>query len=70
MRTPESPRHSGSAAGFTLPAVLVVTGALLILAVGILLVASIERSTARSFVDRQRAELAAQAGLEDPRSCK
>jgi hypothetical protein len=67
MRTPESPRHSGSAAGFTLPAVLVVTGALLILAVGILLVTSIERSTARSFVDRQRAELAANAGLEDIR---
>jgi hypothetical protein len=56
-----------SSPGFTLPAVLVVVGALLILAVGILLVASIERSTARSFVDRERAELAARAGLEDLR---
>ena len=55
------------AAGFTLPAVLVVTGALLILAVGILLVAGIERGTARSFVDRERADLAARAGLEDVR---
>ena len=50
-----------------LPAVLVVVGALLILAVGALLVASIERSTARSFVDRKRAELAAAAGLEEVR---
>lgn len=55
------------AAGFTLPAILVITGALLILAVGILLATGIERSTARSFVDRQRAELAARAGLEDIR---
>jgi hypothetical protein len=55
------------AAGFTLPAILVVTGALLILAVGILIVAGVERGTARSFVDRQRAELAARAGLEDIR---
>lgn len=63
----EFPPHSRPAAGFTLPAILVVTGALLILAVGILLVAGLERSTARSFVDRQRAELAARAGLEDIR---
>ncbi len=55
------------AAGFTLPAILVVTGALFILAVGVLLVAGIERNTARSFVDRQRAELAARAGLEELR---
>ena len=53
--------------GFTLPAVLVVVAALLILAVGVLLVVGIERDTARSFVDRQRAELAARAGLEDIR---
>jgi len=53
--------------GFTLPAVLVMVGALLILAVGALLVVGIERDTARSFVDRQRAELAARAGLEDIR---
>jgi len=54
-------------AGFTLPAILVVVGALLILAVGVLLIVGIERNTARSFVDRQRAELAAKAGLEDIR---
>jgi type II secretory pathway pseudopilin PulG len=60
-------RISNRHPGFTLPAVLVVVGALLILAVGVLLVASIERDTARSFVDRQRAELAARAGLEDLR---
>jgi hypothetical protein len=53
--------------GFALPAVLVVAGALLVLAVGVLLVAGVERDTARSFVDRQRAELAARAGLEDIR---
>jgi len=54
-------------AGFTLPAILVVVGALLILAVGVLLIVGIERNTARSFVDRQRAELAAKAGLEEVR---
>ena len=54
--------------GFTLPAVLVVVAALLILAVGILLVTGIERSTARSFVDRQRAELAARSGIEEIRN--
>ncbi|HSP43819.1 MAG TPA: hypothetical protein VLO11_13175, partial [Luteolibacter sp.] len=53
--------------GFALPAVLVVASALLILAVGALLVVGIERNTARSFVDRERAELAARAGLEDVR---
>lgn len=52
-------------AGFTLPAVLVVVAALLILAVGSLLVVGIERKTSRSFVDFQRAELAARAGLEE-----
>lgn len=56
-----------AAAGFTLPAVLIITGALLILAVGSLMVVGIERSTARSFVDRNRADLAVQAGLEDIR---
>ena len=60
-------RLSNRQSGFTLPAVLVVVGALLILAVGLLLVVGIERDTARSFVDRQRAELAARAGLEDLR---
>ena len=48
-----------------MPSILVVVAALLILAVGILLVVSIERSTARSFVERQRATLAARAGLEE-----
>lgn len=67
MRNPD-PRHaSRAAAGFALPATLVVVGGLLILAVGILLLAGIERGTARSFVDRSRAELAARAGLEDLR---
>lgn len=65
MPNPRSPYRSGAQAGFTLPAILVVVGALLILAVGILLVTNIERSTARSFVDRERAELAAKAGLEE-----
>ncbi len=55
------------AAGFTLPAILVVVSALLILAVGILLVAGTERSTARAFVERQRADLAVRAGLEEVR---
>jgi len=60
-------RLSNKHRGFTLPAVLVVVAALLILAVGVLLLVGIERDTARSFVDRQRAELAARAGLEDLR---
>jgi type II secretory pathway pseudopilin PulG len=60
-------RLSNKHRGFTLPAVLLVVGALLILAVGLLLVVGIERDTARSFVDRERAELAARAGLEDIR---
>ncbi|MCU0749944.1 MAG: type II secretion system GspH family protein [Akkermansiaceae bacterium] len=68
MKHPKSAPPRIGAAGFTLPAILVVVGALLILAVGILIVAGIERSTARSFVDRQRAELAARTALEDIRS--
>jgi len=68
MRTRAHPSRDSVAAGFTLPAILVVTGALFILAVGILLVAGVERSTARTFVDRQRAELAARAGLEELRA--
>jgi hypothetical protein len=51
--------------GFALPAILVVVGALLILAVASLLIIGIERNTARSFTDRQRAELATRAGLDD-----
>lgn len=61
------PRHQ-MAAGFTLPAILMVVSALLVLAVGMLMVVGIERGTARSYADRQRAELAARAGLEDVRS--
>ncbi len=68
MRIDRSTSHRPVAGGFILPAILVVVGALLILAVGILLVAGIERGTARSFADRQRAELAACAGLEEIRS--
>lgn len=67
MQLSKSPLHPKPDAGFTLPAILVVAGALLILAVGILLVVGIERNTARAFADRQRAELAARAGLEDLR---
>jgi type II secretory pathway pseudopilin PulG len=70
MKPPETRRNTPSATptghqGFTLPAVLVVAAALLILAVGILTITAIERRTARSYVDLQRAELAARAGLED-----
>ncbi len=54
--------------GFTLAAVLVIVGALLVLAVGILLVSSVERSTARLMSDRERAKLAARAGLEEIRT--
>ncbi|MCP5542447.1 MAG: hypothetical protein H7A49_00930 [Akkermansiaceae bacterium] len=66
MRTPESRRHPHvAAAGFALPTVLLVVGALLILAVGILIVTGVERSTARSFVDLKKAELAARAAVEE-----
>ena len=65
MKTRIYPTHDSLPPGFTLAAILVVTAALFILAVGILLVAGIERSTARTFVDRQRADLAARAGLEE-----
>lgn len=52
-------------AGFTLPAVLMIASALLVLAIGLLLIVGIERKTARSYLDRQRAELTARAGLQD-----
>ncbi|MGL5019640.1 MAG: hypothetical protein ACRDBP_16010, partial [Luteolibacter sp.] len=68
MRIDPSTSHRPVEGGFTLPVILVVVGALLILAVGVLLVAGIERGTARSFADRQRAELAARAALEEIRS--
>lgn len=67
MQNPEEQTGHRPAAGFALPSILVVVGALLILAVGILLVMGIERDTARSFVDRERAELSARAGLEEVR---
>ena len=67
MTTRKPPFHNPVAAGFTLPAVLTVTGALFILAIGVLLVVGIERGTPRSLVDRQQAELAACAGLEELR---
>ena len=60
-------RNSNPSSGFALPAVLVIVSGLLILAMAAMLVVGIERDTARSFVDRQRAELAARAGLEDLR---
>ena len=63
---PPSSRHHAS--GFTLPAVLVVAAAMLILAIGLLALVNIERKTARSFADSKRAELAARAGLEDFRA--
>ena len=49
---------------FILPAVLFVISALLILAVGLLLNVGLERRTARSYVEYQRAELAASAALQ------
>ena len=49
---------------FILPALLCIVSALLILAVGLLLDVGLERRTARSYVDYQRAELAANAGLQ------
>ncbi|MEK7951138.1 type IV pilus modification PilV family protein [Luteolibacter soli] len=56
------------APAFTLPAVMVVSAAMLILAVGLLAIMGIEKKTARSFTDSKRAELAARAGLEDFRA--
>ncbi len=51
--------------GFSLPAVLIIVVGMLILAVALLLVTGIERSTARSFVDFERAGLAVRAGFEE-----
>ncbi len=67
MTRPEPFSRHRPRAGFTLPAVLVVVGALLVLAIGLLLITGIERDTARSFADRERAALAARAGLEEVR---
>lgn len=69
LERPRRPsRDRAHAAGFTLPSVIIVAAALLILAVGMLSVIGIERKTARSFADAKRAELAARAGLEDFRA--
>ena len=68
MNTRETSPGHGTAAGFTLLAILVVTGSLFILATGILLVSGMERNTARLFVDQQRADLAACAALEEVRA--
>ncbi|WP_367871408.1 hypothetical protein [Luteolibacter sp. Populi] len=62
----ERRRHPRSLSpGFTLPAVIIVAVAMLILAIGLLSIIGIERKTARSFADAKRADLAARAGLED-----
>jgi hypothetical protein len=53
--------------GFVLPSVLLITGALLIMAVGAMMITGIERGTARAYLDRQQAELAAHAALEQVR---
>jgi hypothetical protein len=65
---PERRPHLCHAPGFTLPAVMIVSAAMLILAVGLIAIISIEKKTARSFADAKRAELAARAGLEDFRA--
>lgn len=67
MRYPESLTSHQKASGFTLPVVLLVVSALLILAVGGLLVVGIEQNTARLSTNTERAELAVRAGLEDVR---
>ncbi|MEN9974903.1 MAG: hypothetical protein RLZZ282_909, partial [Verrucomicrobiota bacterium] len=51
--------------GFTLAAILVVTGALFVFSLGILSLVAIERHTTRSLIDGQGAELAARAGLAE-----
>jgi hypothetical protein len=65
---PECRPRCSQAPGFTLPAVMIVAAAMLILAVGLIAIISIEKKTARSFADAKRAELAARAGLEDFRA--
>ncbi len=53
-----------STAGIGLPLVLFAVAGMLVMAVGSLLLVKIERKTAHTFADYQRAELAARAGLE------
>ena len=64
MQSANSSSHPQAPDGFTLPTILVVVGALMILSIGILLIVSVERSTSSSFMDQTKADLAAQAGLE------
>ncbi|MBK1881381.1 hypothetical protein JIN85_03075 [Luteolibacter pohnpeiensis] len=59
------PNKTSSHRGFTLPVVLILVAALLILAIGLVAVLGVERKTARSYVDLQRADLATEAGLEE-----
>ena len=58
------PPHRGRK-GIALPAVLIIVVAMLILAVALLLLTGIERSTARSYVEFERAGLAVRAGFEE-----
>ncbi len=53
--------------GFALPTVIIVIAALMIMAVGSMLVTGIERSSARSFVDQRRAEMATTISIEELR---
>jgi hypothetical protein len=54
-----------TSSGFALPVVLIVSAALLILAIGALCLSSTARESSHAFVDLQRAELAAATGLSD-----
>ena len=51
--------------GFALPTVIIVVAAMLILAIGILLISGVERITTHATTDSQRAEFAARAAVED-----
>jgi hypothetical protein len=51
--------------GFTLPAILIMVAALLLLVVGLLAMSVTERRITRRGLDRERAELAARAGLAE-----
>ncbi|TAG09129.1 MAG: hypothetical protein EAZ42_07975 [Verrucomicrobia bacterium] len=53
--------------GFALPTVIIVIAALMIMAVGSMLITGIERSSARSFVDQRRAEMATTISIEELR---
>ena len=68
MNRPEKPAARKRADGFTLVVVLVVAAALLIAAISSLAISGIVRGTSRAWVDQQRADLAARAGLEELRA--